>query len=44
MKLTIQELNEIIYALGVAEYQGMFVNKEINTSAGEKVRNELIGL
>jgi len=41
MKLTIQELNEIIYALGVAEYQGMFVNKEINTSAGEKVRNEL---
>ncbi len=39
MKLTIQELNEIIYALGVAEYQGMFVNKEINTSAGEKVRN-----
>jgi hypothetical protein len=41
MKLSIQELNEIIYALGVADYKGMFVNKEVNTSAGDKVRNEL---
>lgn len=38
MKLTLDELNEIIYALGVSEYKGMFVNKEINLSAGEKVR------
>jgi hypothetical protein len=41
MKLSIQELNEIIYALGVADYKGMFVNKEVNISAGDKVRNEL---
>ncbi len=41
MELSIRELNEIIYALGVAEYKGMFVDKDVNTSAGEKVRNEL---
>ncbi len=41
MKLTIQELNEIIYALGVADYKGMFVNKEVNVSAGDKIRIEL---
>lgn len=41
MNLTTRELNEIIYALGVAEYKGMFVDKEINLSAGEKIRNEL---
>lgn len=41
MKLSIQELNEIIYALGVADYKGMFVNKEVNISAGDKVRDEL---
>jgi hypothetical protein len=41
MNLTIRELNEIIYALGVAEYKGMFVDKETNISAGDKVRNEL---
>ena len=41
MNLTIRELNEIIYALGVAEYKGMFVDKETNASAGDKVRDEL---
>lgn len=41
MELSIRELNEIIYALGVAEYKGMFVDKDTNTSAGDKVRNEL---
>jgi hypothetical protein len=41
MNLTIRELNEIIYALGVAEYKGLFVDKETNFSAGDKVRNEL---
>jgi len=41
MQLTIKELNEIIYALGVAEYHGMFVNDEVNLSAGEKIRKEL---
>lgn len=38
MKLTLDELNEIIYALGVSEYKGMFVSKEVNLSAGEKIR------
>jgi len=41
MNLTIRELNEIIYALGVADYKGMFVDKETNISAGDKVRDEL---
>ena len=41
MELSIRELNEIIYALGVAEYKGMFVDEDTNTSAGDKVRNEL---
>jgi len=41
MKLTVKELNEIIYALGVAEYKGMFVDKDTNASAGDKVRDEL---
>ena len=44
MELSIRELNEIIYALGVAEYKGMFVDKDTNTSAGDKVRNELDGM
>lgn len=38
MKLNLDELNEIIYALGVSEYKGMFVNKDVNLSAGEKIR------
>ena len=41
MELTIQELNEIIYALGVSEYKGMMVDKAVNASAGEKIREEL---
>jgi hypothetical protein len=41
MNLTIKELNEIIYALGVAEYKGMFVDKDTNVSAGDKIRTEL---
>lgn len=41
MNLSIKELNEIIYALGVAEYKGMFVDKDTNFSAGDKIRNEL---
>ena len=41
MELSIRELNEIIYALGVAEYKGMFVDKDTNALAGDKVRNEL---
>ena len=41
MNLSIRELNEIIYALGVAEYKGMFVDRDTNFSAGDKVRNEL---
>lgn len=41
MQLTIRELNEIIYALGVAEYKGMFVDKDVNSSVGDKIRTEL---
>lgn len=41
MQLTIKELNEIIYALGVAEYKGMFVDKDVNSTVGDKIRTEL---
>jgi len=41
MQLTIRELNEIIYALGVAEYKGMFVDKDVNSTVGDKIRTEL---
>jgi len=41
MNLTLLELNEIIYALGVADTTGMMVNKEALQSASEKIMQEL---
>jgi len=41
MDLTLLELNEIIYALGVADTTGMMVNKPALQSASEKVMQEL---
>lgn len=41
MNLTIQELNEIYYSLGVAIYKGMFVDQKVNESATEKIMKEM---
>lgn len=41
MNLTLLELNEIIYALGVADTTGMMVNKSALQSASEKIIQEL---
>jgi hypothetical protein len=32
MNLSIKELNELIYSLGITSHKGMFVNKDINES------------
>jgi hypothetical protein len=41
MNLSIKELNELIYSLGITSHKGMFVNKDINESLLEKFYNEL---
>lgn len=41
MNLTIQELNEIYYALGVSSYKGMFVDQKVNESASKKIMIEM---
>lgn len=41
MNLSIRELNELIYSLGIAAHNGSFVNKEINESLLEKLYSEL---
>jgi len=41
MNLTIQELNEIYYSLGVSLYKGMFANEAVHASATEKILAEL---
>ena len=41
MNLTIQELNEIYYALGVSLYKGMFANEAVHATATEKILKEL---
>jgi hypothetical protein len=41
MNLSIKELNELIYSLGITSHKGMFVNKDINESLLEKFYSEL---
>ena len=41
MNLTIQELNEIYYSLGVSLYKGMFANEAVHATATEKILAEL---
>ena len=37
MNLSIKELNELIYSLGIASHNGRFVNKDVNESLLEKL-------
>jgi hypothetical protein len=41
MNLSIKELNELIYSLGITAHKGMFSNKEVNESLLEKLYSEL---
>ena len=41
MNLSIKELNELIYSLGITAHKGMFVSKDINESLLEKFYSEL---
>jgi hypothetical protein len=41
MNLSIKELNELIYSLGIASHNGRFVNKDVNESLLEKLYSEL---
>ena len=41
MNLSIKELNELIYSLGITAHKCMFVNKDINESLLEKFYSEL---
>jgi hypothetical protein len=41
MNLSIRELNELIYSLGITAHHGMLVNKELNESLLEKLYEEL---
>ena len=41
MNLSIKELNELIYSLGITTHKGMFSNKEVNESLLEKLYSEL---
>jgi len=43
MNLSIRELNELIYSLGITAHHGMLVNKELNESLLEKLYGELNG-
>ena len=37
MNLSIKELNELIYSLGITASKGIFVNKELNASLIDKL-------
>ena len=41
MNLSIKELNELIYSLGITYHNGNFVNKDLNESLLEKLYSEL---
>lgn len=41
MNLSIKELNELIYSLGITACKGIFVNKELNASLIDKLYGEL---
>ena len=41
MNLSIKELNELIYSLGITASKGSFVNKELNASLIDKLYSEL---
>jgi len=41
MNLSIKELNELIYSLGIAAHNGRFVNKDVNESLLERMYSEL---
>ena len=41
MNLSIKELNELIYSLGITASKGIFVNKELNASLIDKLYDEL---
>ena len=41
MNLSIKEINELIYSLGITYHNGNFVNKEVNESLLEKLYGEL---
>ncbi len=41
MNLSIRELNELIYSLGITAHHGMLVNRELNESLLEKLYGEL---
>ena len=41
MNLSIKELNELIYSLGITAPKGIFVNKELNASLIDKLYSEL---
>ena len=39
MDLSIKELNELIYSLGMASTKGMMCDKKLNASLLDKLRN-----
>jgi hypothetical protein len=41
MNLSIRELNELIYSLGITAHHGMLVNKELNESLLDRLYDEL---
>ena len=41
MNLSIKELNELIYSLGITAHNGRFVNKDVNESLLERLYSEL---
>jgi hypothetical protein len=41
MNLSIRELNELIYSLGITAQKGAFVNKEVNNTLYERLYGEL---
>ena len=41
MNLSIKELNELIYSLGITASKGIFVNKDVNASLIDKLYSEL---
>jgi hypothetical protein len=41
MNLSIEEINELLYSLGITAHRGMFCNKELNASLLDKMYGEL---
>jgi hypothetical protein len=41
MYLNVEELNELIYSLGITEMKGSFVNTEVNKRLQDRLRTEL---